>query len=148
MRSFFAMWIGDVAMKTWMRGRSAWRTASHARSTSLNPVRESAGDDRAAHRLGDRLDGLEVAVTRDREAGLDDVDPEAGELLGDLELLADVERDARRLLAVSQRRVEDQHTGPIMTRSLLWFSGTKGNEKPPRPEGTRRWTRAPEGARS
>ena len=60
-----------------------------------------------AHRLGDRLDRLEVAVGRDREAGLDDVDPEAGELLGDLELLGDVERDAGRLLAVSQGRVED-----------------------------------------
>ena len=40
MRSFFFMWIGDVAMKTWMRGRSACRTASHARSTSLKPVRD------------------------------------------------------------------------------------------------------------
>ena len=40
MRSFFFMWIGDVAMKMWMRGFSAWRTASHARSTSLNAVRE------------------------------------------------------------------------------------------------------------
>jgi len=39
MRSFLAMWISDVAMNTWMRRRSAWRTASHARSTSLNPVR-------------------------------------------------------------------------------------------------------------
>ena len=101
------MWIFDVAMNTWMRGRSAWRTASHARSTSLKPVRDKPRDDRAAHGLGDRLDRLEVAVGRDREAGLDDVDPEAGELLGDLQLLGDVERDAGRLLAVSQCRVED-----------------------------------------
>ena len=35
------MWIFDVAMNTWMRARSACRTASHARSTSLKPVRES-----------------------------------------------------------------------------------------------------------
>ncbi len=109
MRSFFFMWIGDVAMKTWMRGRSACRTASHARSTSLNAVRESAGDGRAAHRLGDGLDRLEVALAGDREPGLDHVDPEARELLGDLELLADVERDARRLLAVAQGGVEDLH---------------------------------------
>ncbi len=34
------MWIFDVAMNTWMRGRAECRTASHARSTSLNPVRE------------------------------------------------------------------------------------------------------------
>ncbi len=39
-RSFFFMWMADVAMNTWMRGFSAWRTASQARSTSLNPVRE------------------------------------------------------------------------------------------------------------
>ena len=37
--------------------------------------------------------------------GLDDVDAEARELLGDLELLGGVERDARRLLAVAQRGV-------------------------------------------
>ena len=40
MRSFFFMWIGDVAMKMWMRGCSACRTASQARSTSLNAVRD------------------------------------------------------------------------------------------------------------
>ena len=34
------MWIFDVAMNTWMRGFSACRTASHARSTSLKPVRD------------------------------------------------------------------------------------------------------------
>ena len=93
MRSFFFMWIGDVAMKTWMRGCSAWRTASHARSTSLNAVRDSAGDGRALHGLGDGLDRLEVALAGDREAGLDHVDTEARELVGDLELLAHVERD-------------------------------------------------------
>ena len=35
------MWIFDVAMNTWMRGFVACRTASHARSTSLNAVRDS-----------------------------------------------------------------------------------------------------------
>ena len=75
----------------------------------LEPRAREAGDDRAPHRLGDRLDGLEVTVGGDREAGFDDVDPEAGELLGDLQLFGDVERDAGRLLAVSQCRVEDLH---------------------------------------
>ena len=60
---------------------------------------------------------LEVALARDREAGLDDVDAETGELLGDLELLALVERDARRLLAVAEGRVEDDH--PV----LGWLFG-------------------------
>ena len=65
-------------------------------------------DDRALDLAGDRLDRLEVAGRGDREAGLDDVDAEARELLGDLELLAGVQRDAGRLLAVAQRRVEDE----------------------------------------
>ncbi len=56
---------------------------------------------------GDRLDRLEVAGRGDREAGLDHVDAEARELLCDLDLLLRVQRDAGRLLAVSQRRVED-----------------------------------------
>ena len=56
----------------------------------------------------DRLHGLEVAGRGDREAGLDHVHAEARELVGDLELFLPVQRDARRLLAVAQGRVEDQ----------------------------------------
>ena len=66
-----------------------------------------AGDDRAFDLASDRLDRFEVAGRGDREAGLDDVDAEAGELMRDLELLAGVQRDAGRLLAVAQRGVED-----------------------------------------
>ena len=58
---------------------------------------------------GDCLHRLEVALARDREAGLDVVDAETGELLGDLELLHRVEGDARGLLTVPQGRVEDDH---------------------------------------
>jgi len=52
----------------------------------------------------------------DREAGLDDVHAEPRELLGDLELLGGVQRDAGRLLAVAQRRVEDQYSVGVMLR--------------------------------
>ena len=45
------------------------------------------GDDRAVDLARDRLHGLEVARRRDREAGLDHVDAQARELVGDLELL-------------------------------------------------------------
>ena len=55
-------------------------------------------------------DRLEVARGGDREAGLDHVDTEPRQLVGDLELLLRVERDPRRLLAVAQRRVEDQYS--------------------------------------
>ena len=66
-----------------------------------------AADDRPFDRAGDRLDRLEVTRRGDRETGLDHVDPEPRQLLGDLHLLGGVQRDARRLLAVAQRRVED-----------------------------------------
>ena len=90
-----------------------------------------AGDDRALDLARDRLDGLEVAGRGDREAGLDDVDAQARELLGDLELLGRVQRDAGRLLAVAQRRVEDQYSVGVVrlimsllaSPSLGFFSG-------------------------
>ena len=101
------MWMSDVEMNVWMRGRALSRTASRGALDVRRVGASEAGDDRALDLAGDRLDGLEVAGRGDREAGLDDVDAEARELVGDLELLARVERDARRLLAVAQCRVED-----------------------------------------
>ncbi len=83
--------------------------ADRARS-SLNVRRLRAGearDDRSLDLPRDRLDRLEVAGRGDREARLDDVDAKARELVGDLELLGGVQRDAGRLLAVAQGRVED-----------------------------------------
>ena len=69
------------------------------------------GDDRTFDRAREiACDGLEVARRGDREAGLDHVDAEPRELRRDLELLLRVQRDARRLLAVAQRRVEDQYS--------------------------------------
>src|SRR3954470_5314718 len=66
-------------------------------------------DARAVDLARDRLHRLEVAWRGDREAGLDHVHPEPPELVGDLELLDLVQRDARRLLAVAQRGVEDAY---------------------------------------
>ncbi len=66
-----------------------------------------AADDRPFDRLRDPLDRLEVPRRGDREAGLDHVDAEARELLGDLQLLDRVQRDPRRLLPVAQGGVED-----------------------------------------
>ncbi len=76
-----------------------------------------AADHGALDLTSDRLHGLEVAGARDREAGLDDVDPETGELLRDLELLAGVERDAGD--CSPSRRVVSK----IRTRSLLDIGG-------------------------
>ena len=85
-----------------------------------------AGDHRALHLAGDRLDRLEVAGRGDREAGLDDVDPEPRELVRDLELLGRVQRDPGRLLAVAQGRVEDDDPLRVDVHGLLlwltsWF---------------------------
>src|SRR5215213_7878240 len=89
-----------------------------------------AADDRALDLTRDRPHGLEVAGRGDREAGLDDVHAQARELMGDLELLARVQRDARRLLAVAQGGVEDdysvvRHVAPLgcFLVSSRWVCG-------------------------
>src|SRR2546430_13653782 len=55
----------------------------------------------------------------------DHVDPETSELVRDLELLAHVERDAGRLLAVPQGRVEDLHVIAHGWLFLMVFPATK-----------------------
>src|SRR4051812_45749414 len=83
-----------------------------------------AGDHGALDLAGDRLHCLEVAGRGDREAGLDHVDPQARELVGDLELLARVQRDPGALLPVPQGGVEDEyavvgHVTPLVGCSFL-----------------------------
>ena len=55
----------------------------------------------------DGAHALEVSRRGPCEARLDDVHPEALELLGDLCLLVRLQDDAGRLLSVAQRRIED-----------------------------------------
>ena len=81
------------------------------------------GDDRPTDLAGDHLDGLEVTGRGDRKAGLDHIDAEPGELMRDLELLDGVERDAGRLLAVAQRRVEDQYSVWVRRRHVMPLFG-------------------------
>src|SRR5690606_26862782 len=54
---------------------------------------------------------------------LDDVHPQPRELVRDLQLLLLVQRDARRLLAVAKRRVEDgysvRHVVPFVVSSCI-----------------------------
>ena len=63
-------------------------------------------------------DGLGIRVGRDREPGLDDVDAKRFELTGQAHLLVHPQREARRLLAVAQRRVEDDQAIGHRTASL------------------------------
>src|SRR3546814_10375580 len=81
-------------------------------SSDLDVATGGAGEASHAGRLHlgrHRLHGLEVAFGGDREAGLYDVDAHLLEDLGDLQLFLEVHGAARRLLAVAQRGVEDQH---------------------------------------
>ena len=96
-----------VAMNTWRCGRSATRIASTARCGSPSRQRASAATAMPCASPGRSADRLEVAGRGGREAGLDDVDLEARELAGDLELLGGGQPGAGRLLAVAQGRVED-----------------------------------------
>src|SRR5256886_7858036 len=92
--------------------------------------------------LGDLTRRLEVLVRRDREARLDDVHLEASQLSRHLELLHRVHRKPRRLLAVPQRRVEDDdaiHMTPLIHGCSLatWSAGTAAGARPTmsRPSG-------------
>ena len=71
---------------------------------------------------GDGVHSLEVTLAGNGEAGLDVVNPQTGQLLGDLQLLPHVQGDARGLLAVAKGGVEDDH--PIGTHLLThgWYS--------------------------
>ena len=103
-----------------------------------------AGDHGAVDLAGDRPDGLEVTGRGGREAGLDHVHAQARELVRDLELLAGVQRDARRLLAVAQGGVEDDdsvvHGAPLVGFSCSFFSWVRGYAAATRysPRGGRR----------
>src|SRR5690606_12470437 len=60
-----------------------------------------------ADRAADLANGLEVAVGSDREARLDDIDPELLQDEGDAPLLLQVHGGAGRLFAVAKGGVED-----------------------------------------
>ena len=66
-----------------------------------------AADDRPLDLSRDRLHRLEVARRGDRETGLDDIDAQLGQGMGHLELFGEVHAGAGRLLAVTQRGIED-----------------------------------------
>src|SRR5439155_11422231 len=89
-----------------------------------------AADHRALDRLRDRGHRLRVAWRGDREAGLDDVDPQARELMRDLELFLHVERDSRRLLAIAQRRVEDEYAVGLLPVAAVLPRGAYVGHRP------------------
>ena len=50
---------------------------------------------------------MKIAFRGDRKTGLDDVDAQGVERASQRHFAGDVQREARRLLAVAERRVED-----------------------------------------
>src|SRR5690606_20823680 len=68
---------------------------------------------------GDLLHRLEIALARDREACLDDIDAHLVKDIGDLKLLLRRHGGAWRLLAVAQRRVKDDDAILFRTRGGL-----------------------------
>src|SRR5205814_1004367 len=85
-------------------------------------ARERA-DGRLLHMAGNRLDRLEVAVARCREAGLDDIDTQPLELTSDAQLLVLGHRRPGRLLAVTQRRVENDQLVAHVCPSSVKYAG-------------------------
>ena len=62
---------------------------------------------RRGYWLADLAHRLEIAGRGDRKAGLDDVDAQVDQRLGDLQFFGQVHAGAGRLLAVAERGVED-----------------------------------------
>jgi hypothetical protein len=80
-----------------------------------------AADDTSADTLRDLVDGAEIALGGDREAGLDHVDAHAFQHLGDADLLFHVHRAAGGLLAIAERGVEDDDAA-VLGRHALAFA--------------------------
>src|SRR3990172_7339953 len=76
--------------------------------------------DRPFHLRADALDGLKIPRRADRESGLDDVHPEAGQLFCERNFFLNVHARARGLLPVAERSVEyfDACTHGILQTSL------------------------------
>ena len=117
--SLYCRWIAEVAQNTWIRGLTAFLTASAARTMSFSMQRARPATVQFLMIPAIGLHGLEVAGRGDGEAGLDDVHVEQLELPGDLQLLRRVQRRPGRLLAVAQRRVEDADDRHILLRRCV-----------------------------
>ena len=81
-----------------------------------------ARDLRLFQGLGDGGHGFEVPIRCGWKSRLDDVDAQFFKLLGQTQFFSRVHTGARRLLAVAQRRVEDNHAVRIVYTHglLLW----------------------------
>ena len=72
-----------------------------------------AGDDWTSYDGRNRLDGFEIAIRRDGEAGLDHVHTQAVELVRHPQLFLMVHAAAGRLFSVAQSGVENRDSGSL-----------------------------------
>ena len=124
--SLYSRWMALVARKTWIRGSLGVlerlpRAVDVLRRCS-GPARRPA---RPATALAICADRLEVARRGDREAGLDHVDAQVDQRVGDLQLLVQVHAGAGRLLAVAERGVEDCDVAHERSRGWRWKCGER-----------------------
>jgi hypothetical protein len=104
--------MGLVAMKVWMRLRAAGATARPARSMSWGGGAGQRTDRAVFDCFGHCANGFEIPGARRSESGLNDINTKALELTGNSNLLIAGHRGARALLAIAQRRIEnDQSVG-------------------------------------
>jgi len=73
-----------------------------------------SSDNRPLNLLRNCLYSLRITMTGDWETGLNHVDTKPSELLRYFKLLDCVQRDARRLLTVSEGRVKDQYAIAVL----------------------------------
>ena len=99
--------IGGGEERVNARPRSAGGSARAASSMSCARRPRQRGDDRPPHVAGNLPHRLGIGRRRDRKAGLDDVHAERVERTRHGQLRRHVHREAGRLLAVAQGRIED-----------------------------------------
>ena len=98
--------------------------AAFERLVDIGVHRAREGEDlRLQSQFRDFLDGLEVLLGDRGHAGLDALDADFVQLLGNRDFVGDAEHHARRLLAVAQRGVVNAHA-----RRQLELSTHFGNE--------------------
>ena len=88
-------------MKVWMRGMRACFTASAQRSMSLTTPRDRPATEAFFTRLAISRDGFEIALRGHGKAGLDDVDAQRVQNVGDFQLFLEIHRGAG---AIARRR--------------------------------------------
>ena len=117
---------------------SAFAGGFHGRTGRINVLRNASGepaDDWALDFLGDGLNRLEVAAADDGKTGLDHVDVEPSQLAGDFHFFAQVHAGARALLAIAQRRIENNYMVRHRMNGLSGEELRKGSRHSPRPPG-------------